>query len=79
MELVAIDQWTNLAQPCLVGAVTTGDIWRFGVLERSSKHVTQGLNVYRVTEDLEELMQILLAVLMPVPLRSNGNTSSVGK
>lgn len=64
VELVALDQWTDLLQPRLVGAVTTGDIWRFGVLERSTKHLTQGFNLYRVPEDLDELMRILLAALL---------------
>lgn len=64
VALVALDQWTDLLQPRLVGAVTTGDIWRFGVLERSTKHLTQGFNLYRVPEDLDELMRILLAALL---------------
>ncbi len=49
----------------LLGWVTTGNIWQFGVLRRESKQIEQGLNLYRVTEDIEAVMRILLAVLMP--------------
>lgn len=33
-ELIALNQWTSLASPILYGAVTTGDIWKFGLLYR---------------------------------------------
>ncbi len=65
IELIALDQWTELTQPDLLGAVTTGNIWQFGVLRRESKQVEQGLNLYRVTEDIETVMRILLAALLP--------------
>lgn len=65
IELIALDQWTELTQPNLLGAVTTGNIWQFGVLRRESKQVEQGLNLYRVTEDIETVMRILLAALVP--------------
>jgi hypothetical protein len=67
-ELIALDQWqdsTDIAvQPNLVGAVTTGILWQFGVLHRQTKLIEQGLNSYRVTEDLEPLMRILIATLL---------------
>ena len=62
-ELIAIDQWADSKQPQLVGAVTTGNVWQFGVLERAESQVKQSLNLYRVPEDLEVLMRILVAVL----------------
>ena len=65
MEMIALDQWTDLTAPTLLGAVTTGNIWQFGVLHRSSKQIEQGLNLYRVTEDIEAVVRILLAALMP--------------
>lgn len=66
-ELVAIDQWDGSSdvstQPVLVGAVSTGTIWQFGTLSRMSKHFDQGINSYRVPEDLELVMRILVAAL----------------
>ncbi len=67
VELIALDQWEKSTsveqQPSLVGAVSTGTIWQFGVLHRQSKIVTQELTLYRVPTDLEQLMRILVAAL----------------
>ncbi len=67
-ELIALDRWEDSTdievQPDLVGAVTTGVLWQFGVLHRETKLIEQSLNSYRVTEDLEQLMRILIAALL---------------
>lgn len=66
-ELVALDQWEAAPavsdQPIMVGAVSTGTIWQFGTLNRTTKQIEQGINSYRVPEDLEPLMRILVATL----------------
>ena len=65
-EMIALDKWDRTpAQPTLVGAVTTGAIWKFALLHRESQHFIQGLENYRVPEDLNELMGILVATLLP--------------
>ncbi|NEQ98691.1 MAG: hypothetical protein F6K30_18550 [Cyanothece sp. SIO2G6] len=68
VELIALDQWTKSPTvdqyPTLFGAVTTGDIWRFGCLERTDKHVSQHLSLYRVPEDLESVERILIGILL---------------
>ena len=64
-ELIALDLWTNSTQQSeLIGAVTTGSIWQFGVLHRATKQIDQGLNSYRVTEDLDPLMRIFVKALL---------------
>jgi hypothetical protein len=64
-EMIALDQWDRTPdQPTLLGAVTTGKIWEFGLLHRASKHIEQGLDSYRVPDDLEPLMRILVQALM---------------
>jgi hypothetical protein len=67
VQLIALDQWKKSTlveeQPELVGAVSTGTIWQFGVLHRQQKLVTQELTLYRVPTDLEPLMRILVAAL----------------
>lgn len=35
MEMIALEQWTELNQSDLLGAVTTGNIWQFGVVASS--------------------------------------------
>ena len=62
-ELIALDQWSNSEQSVLYGAVTTGDIWKFGQLHRAEKHIVQDINLYRVPADFEDLTRILVAIL----------------
>jgi hypothetical protein len=66
-ELIALDQWegatTVSQQPLMIGVVSTGTIWQFGRLNRTTKHFEQGVNSYRVPEDLEQVMRILVAAL----------------
>lgn len=65
-ELVALDQWENIGrQTEILGAITTGKIWEFCQLHRSQKSIEQGLNSYRVPEDIEPLMRILVHSLIP--------------
>lgn len=63
VELIALDRWVESEEPILYGAVTTGDIWRFGSFDRQARLVTQDLMLYRVPTDLEVLMQILVNIL----------------
>lgn len=65
VELIALDKWTDSEQPILQGAVSTGDIWQFGVLYREQKQIQQGLTLYRVPDDLESLIRILVKILQP--------------
>ncbi|MUG98624.1 hypothetical protein F7734_42580 [Scytonema sp. UIC 10036] len=50
-------------QDTLYGAVTVGDTWRFGLLEQQPLHITQDITLYRVPDDLDVLMQILIGII----------------
>ncbi len=63
IELVALDQWLEDSAILVYGAVSMGNIWQFGILDRQSKQIIQDLNLYRVPADLKELMGILVAIL----------------
>ena len=63
-EMIALDQWTDYPQTEILGAVTTGNVWQFGILDRQSKSICQGINLYRVTEELEIIVRIILARLV---------------
>jgi len=63
-EMIALDQWTDSPQTEILGAVTTGNIWQFCVLDRRSKSICEGVNLYRLTEELEMIIRILLARLV---------------
>jgi hypothetical protein len=63
IELIALDQWIESDQPILQGAISTGNIWQFGQFDRTSRIVTQDLDLYRVPADLANLLQILVNIL----------------
>lgn len=64
-EMIALDQWSETDAPWLYGAVTTGQDWRFGIYDRQAKTITEDLKLYRVPEELETLVRILLGILQP--------------
>jgi hypothetical protein len=63
-EMIALDKWTDSKQAEILGAVTTGNVWQFGVLYRQKQSIEQAINLYRVTEELEVVVRTLLAALM---------------
>ncbi|NJM71400.1 MAG: hypothetical protein HC862_14875 [Scytonema sp. RU_4_4] len=63
-EMIALDKWTDSTQAEILGAVTTGNVWQFGILYRQTQSIEQAINLYRVTEELEVVVRILLAALM---------------
>ncbi len=67
VELIAFDQWLDENDKPLYGIITIGDAWRFGILDRLSKQITQDIHLYRVPDDVEELLRILIAILEDKP------------
>jgi hypothetical protein len=63
VELIALDQWINSENPILYGAVTTGEDWRFAIYKRQEKEIIEDLKLYRVPEELTELVRILVAIV----------------
>ena len=63
IELIALDRWIESDSTILYGAISTGNIWQFGQFERSTRHVTQDLNLYRVPADLDDVLRILVGIL----------------
>ncbi len=63
VELIALDQWLENDQPTVLGAVTTGDIWQFGQLNRQEKLIIQGIKLFVIPDELEAVFQILRAAL----------------
>lgn len=65
VELIALDQRNERASDLLYGAITVGDLWRFGVLSRAQKRIAKDIDSFRVPADLEELFKVLLGILNP--------------
>ncbi len=64
VELVALDRWAEDApDPRFYGAVSVGNVWQFGFLDRAQKRIYQDYNTYSVPTDLEDVMRILVALL----------------
>lgn len=64
VELIALDQLAANTNDRLYGAVSLGNVWQFGVLERQTNQIQQDLNLYRVPTDLNELLSILIGILI---------------
>ncbi|WNZ21642.1 hypothetical protein HJG54_01315 [Leptolyngbya sp. NK1-12] len=61
VEMIALAEAKG--QHSLYGAVTIGDAWRFGLLDRTQKRITQDIALYRVPDDLEELVRSLIGMI----------------
>ena len=68
VEMVALDQWVEGTSNTFYGAVTTGDVWKFGCFDRSKRIIYQDLNLYTVPGNLSPLVHYLLATLTPETL-----------
>ncbi len=63
VELIALDQTLDNQSSILFGAVTNGDDWKFGTLNRQQKLITEDIKLYRVPEGLEDLVRVLVGIL----------------
>ncbi len=65
VELIALDRWMGekSTERRFYGAVSMGNVWQFGILDREKKRVIEDINTYGVPNDLEEVLEILLGVL----------------
>ncbi|MEB3118173.1 MAG: hypothetical protein VKL01_07385 [Limnothrix sp.] len=63
VELIALDRAIAPGQPWLYGAVTIGNVWIFGQLDRASQAIYKDLNAYTIPGNLDDLIAILLGIL----------------
>lgn len=62
-ELIALDKYEDNGLPIIYGAITVGDIWRFGILKRKEKHIIKDIHSYRIPEDTENVFSILRGIV----------------
>ncbi|MFZ4665645.1 MAG: hypothetical protein ACOYME_04395 [Prochlorotrichaceae cyanobacterium] len=72
IELIALDKILEPSHSLLYGAITLGDIWRFGILERDRHLIKKDLNAYPLLANLETLCSILIGILDPSTIRRLG-------
>ncbi|MGD1936302.1 MAG: hypothetical protein ACFCA4_01920 [Cyanophyceae cyanobacterium] len=62
VEMIALSMGEN-APPTIYGAVTMGNFWTFGYLDRDKQIIVQDIGGFRVPDDLDELVRILIGIL----------------
>lgn len=63
-EMIALDMYEQTGVPgSLYGAVSIGELWRFGILDRTGKNIYRDLHTYRVPEDIEKVFMVILGIL----------------
>jgi hypothetical protein len=70
VELIALDQWIDSPVPLLYGTVTTGDTWKFGLLQRQEKQIQKDINTYAIPSDLDRILSVLFGITMGTPVNS---------
>ena len=66
-EMIALDKYKGKVFPeLLYGAVSIGELWRFGVLKRKTKNIYKDLHTYRVPEDIEKIFTIIVGILQKI-------------
>lgn len=66
VELIAIDRYLDTNDDrSLYGAVTMGNVWQFGVLDRDEKTISKNIDALLVPADLEALFSVLVGILDP--------------
>ena len=61
VELIALSEITD--QGIFYGAVTIGNLWQFGKLDKLEKTIYQDLNLFTIPDDLLDLGKVLLGIL----------------
>ncbi len=63
-EMIALDKWHKSGSRVLWGAITSGMLWYFAILDRDTKIITQDLlQGFTILGDLGDLVQTLLGIL----------------
>ena len=70
VELIALDQWVESDSLILYGAVSTGEIWRFGAYDRAAHHVVEYLPLHLVPNDLEFVTRTIIGILQGAAVAS---------
>ncbi len=63
IELIAMDNYLENTQPLIYGAVSMGDMWRFGMLDRATKTISKDIDAFLVPSHIEKLFAVLLGIL----------------
>ncbi|MBT9315996.1 hypothetical protein [Leptothoe spongobia] len=62
VELIALAKQQESSEP-LFGAVTIGEVWRFGKLDPQQQIITQDLELFKLPGDLDILVSTLIGII----------------
>ena len=64
VELIALDKYEDDESiEILYGAVTLGDIWKFGILDRKKQHIVKNIHSHTIPEQTGEVFSILMGII----------------
>jgi len=61
-ELIALDKYEEAPSDVLYGAVSIGEMWIFGILDRKTKRITRSMRNFTIPEDLEDIFRLLVGI-----------------
>lgn len=62
VELIALSEW-EAEQDLIFGAVTIGELWIFGILDKKQRLIQQNIDSFPVPGDIETLVNVLVGIL----------------
>jgi len=62
-ELIALDKIIEQDDALIYGVVTTGTEWNFALLDRKNKTIIQDTKNLYLTQNLEEIFQVIISIL----------------
>ncbi len=63
-EMIALDKYEEESKTdILYGAITIGNYWNFGYLDRKRKHIAKNIYSQSIPQDTRELFSILLGII----------------
>jgi len=63
IEMIAVSEYLADVPEPIYGAVTTGDLWRFGILTPSESLIRKDVNSFLIPQHLDELATVLAGIL----------------
>ena len=66
-EMIALDKWSKTEERRLYGALTTGTLWQFAVMNRETKTIMQDVRGFSVPGELVDLLRTLIGILQDKP------------
>ncbi|MEN9224615.1 MAG: hypothetical protein Q6L60_07010 [Thermostichus sp. HHBFW_bins_43] len=71
VEMIALDQWLSRDQNVLVGAITSGELWQFALLDRSTQGIYLDPRTYPYPDEADQILSICIASLQSTDLEKS--------